>query len=126
MEGLIAQQKQTAIDECDELIAVNTRQQERLVKSLTTASTTKTPVGTVQSLVMRTLSRSNSAKRERFNSGFQNILMVEQVLDGLREEYSEARAKLLYNLLSSWKKGPAPEIVAAVKELREVLDCTHD
>lgn len=70
------------------------------------------------------MSRSNPEKCERLTQGLENILMIEQALDGLREEYSDARAKLLYKLLSSWKKDPTAEVDAAVKELREVLDNT--
>lgn len=126
MENLIAQQKQAAIDECDELFAANIRQQKRLVKSLTTASLTDTPVGSVQSLVVGILSRFNSAKCEKLNKGFENIIVVEQTLNALLGEHSEARARLLYNLLSSWKEDPMPEIVAAVEKLRRILDCTND
>lgn len=124
MDSLIAQQKQAAVNERDELIAANQRQQERLVKSVITANSTETPVGTVQSLIIGTLSRSNSTKRDRLNTGFRNILEVEQALDDRRDDFSEAHAKLLYKLLSSWKKNPTPEIVAAVERLRGVLEST--
>jgi formate dehydrogenase maturation protein FdhE len=126
MDSLIAQQKQAAIEERNALITASTRQQERLAESLTTINSTDTPIGTVQSLVIGTLSRSSSAERERLRKSLRNILKAEQALNERRDEFSEARATLLYELLSAWEKDPTPEIAAAVEGLREVLESGFD
>lgn len=76
-EIVIAQQKRVAIEERDELAAANMRQQKRLVKSSTTANSTETLVGSVQSLVVATLSPSNSAQNKKLKGGLKNTLLVE-------------------------------------------------